>query len=232
MAGLEALVFFLVVPLIASVGAIAAGWSAYANLRSRADSENPGPESLGRFLVYPAILATPVVFGLVLWILTLPITAAMDSPAGMGAALAGPLLFDAGEMFAIVAVVQVVAQAWIARARMAQFFTEDFARVQTLLVIPETTTVFALTLVFLVLGHIEDMVTGLSFPTAVSLDSVIFSLGLYEVGSISVLLGAALSNQVEDLKGRGLVRALLRQEIGVVVPILLLAGALLALSNL
>ncbi len=233
MAGLEALLLFVVVPLIASAGAIAAGWAAYSNLRARADSENPGPKSMGKFIVYPPVVATPVVFGLVLWILSFPIAATIDSPTPhIGAVFAGPLLFDAGIMFATVAVVQAIAQAWIARSRMAQFVGEDFGRVQPLLVVPETATIFALTLVFLVLGRIEDLLAGSSSPSGVALDSVIYSLGLYGVGSVALLVGTGLANQIEDLKGRGFGQALLRQELGIFLLIVLFANAFLAFQNL
>lgn len=233
MAGLAALVFFLVIPLIASAGAIAAGWAAYANLRARADSENPGPKSMGRFIVYPAVVATPVVFGLVLWTLSLSYTGVIDSPTPrVGSVFADVFLFDAGAMFAIVVVVQAVAQAWIGRTRMAQFVGEDFGRVQPILVIPETATVFALVLVFLVLGHVDNFLAGAAVPSAAAMDSVIFSLELYAVGSVALLVGTGLSNQVEDLKGRGLGQALLRQELGIVLLIFLLANAVLALRNL
>ncbi len=70
MAGFEALLLFLVVPISTSLLAMLAGWLAYSNLRARDDSENPGPQSFGRFIVYPAIVVTPIVFGFVLWFLS------------------------------------------------------------------------------------------------------------------------------------------------------------------
>ena len=169
----------------------------------------------------------------VLWLLTLPVTALIDSPTPhVGALFADVLLFDAGAMFATVVVVQAVAQAWIGRARMAQYVGEDFGRVQPILVIPETATIFALVLVFLVLGHVENFLAGAAIPSAVAMDSVIFSLELYAVGSVALLVGTGLSNQIEDLKGRGFSQALLRQDLGVFLLLLFLTNAVLALRNL
>lgn len=233
MAGLAAAVFFLVIPVLASAGAILGGWLAYANLRARADSENPGPQSLGRFIVYPAIVVTPIIFGSVLWFLSLPIASAIDSVSPPpGAIFADVLLFDAGITFAVVVVVALTAQAWVARARMAQFVGVDFGRVQPLIVIPEVATILVLILVFLLLRHIQGILYTASFPTAFSLDSVVNSLQLLGVGSLALLLGAVLSNQVEDLKGRGFLRALVRGEVGVVVVLVLFLGAFLSLGNL
>jgi hypothetical protein len=230
-AGLAAAVFFLLVPIVASAGAIVAGWGAYANLRARADSENPGPQSFGRFLVYPGIVFTPIVFGFVLWLLSRPVASQIDSAnPPPGAVIADLLLFDAGISFAIVVVLALASQAWIARARMAQFVGADFGRVEPLIVMPEIASILALILVFLILSRAEGLI-GMPAPSAVTVDSAVYSLQVFSVASIALLLGAVLSNQVEDLKGRGFLWALVRAEVGVVVVIIFFIFAYLQLEN-
>ena len=224
---------FLVVPVAASAGAMMAGWLAYANLRARADSENPGPQSFGRFIVYPAIVFTPVVFGLVLWFLSLPITSQIDSARPPpGAITAELLLVDAGISFAAVVIFALASQAWIVRERMAQFVGADFGRVEPLIVMPEVASILALTLVFLILRRAEGMLGAFSLPSAAAVDSVATSLQVFYVGSIALLLGAVLSNQVEDLKGRGFLRALVRMEVGVVVVLIFFLVTFLQLASL
>jgi hypothetical protein len=209
------------------------GWLAYANLRARADAENPGPQSFGRFLVYPAIVATPAIIGLVLWMLSLPISGVIDSPQPQaGAVLGDVLLFDTGLAFALVVVFTLIAQAWIARARMAQFVGADFGRVEPLIVVPETATILALVLVFLVFGRIQSFLGAGVDPSAIRLNLLTSTLGTLGIGSLALLLGAVLSNQVEDLRGRGFLRALLRAEVGVVVVLWLFVAAYLQVSNL
>ncbi len=73
MAVLEGLLLFLVVPTGAAVMAILAGWHVYSDLRSRRsipDRIDMGPREArpaGLFVNYPAVMSTPIVYGLVLW---------------------------------------------------------------------------------------------------------------------------------------------------------------------
>jgi hypothetical protein len=188
---------------------------------------------MGRFIVYPAIVATPVVFGFVLWLLSLPITATLDSPTPrFGGIAAWLLLLASGTAFAIVVVLALIAQVWIVRARMAQFVGADFGRVEPLILIPETAIVLALVLNFLVLGRIPGILDGTQVLSAVTVNSIIDALQLFSVGSIALLLGAVLSNQVEALKGPAFLRAMIRGEIGVIVVFLFFIGAYLQIANL
>ncbi len=212
--------------------AILAGWLAYSDLRLRDDAGNPGPQAFGRFIVYPAIVVTPAFFGLALWFLSESIVPMLDSNTGFMSRSVANLFFWSAASFAAVVTVALAAQAWVARARMAQFVGVDFGRTEPLIVLPEIAIVFGLALVFLVLGRARAILDGASLPSPVAIDSVILAIQVFMVGSFALLLGVALSNQVEELTGLGFLRALLRGEIGAVVIFVTFIWAFLRLTNL
>ncbi len=134
--------------------------------------------------------------------------------------------------FAAVVAVALGAQAWVARARMAQFVGADFGRVEPLIVLPETAIIFALVIVFLVLGRIGAILDGAALPSPAAIDSVILALQAFAVSSFALLLGVVLSNQVEMLAGPGFLRALVRGEIGPVAVLAAFIWTFLLLKNL
>ncbi len=231
MAAFEAALFLLVIPACGSALAMLAGWLAYSDLRVRDDSQNPGPKSIGRFIVYPAVVATPIIYGFVLWFLSNRIAAQLDSGADAANPGIAVLFLWSAASFATVALVALAGQAWVARERMAQFVGADFPRVQSLIVLPELAAVFGLMIMFLTLGRIGAVLDGAAIAPA-RIDSVVLALQAFMVSSLALLVGVALSNQVETLAGRGYLRALVRGEIGVVAVFVTFIWAFLQVRSL
>lgn len=225
MAGFEALLLLLVVPTGAAILAIVAGWLTYSDLRARGTIPDrvamPAGEMspMGMFIVFPAIVATVVVFGFVLWFLGSDVALDIDSGAGPTIDLANRLFLWTAITFAWATCIVVAAEAWVARARMRQFVSRDFGRVQPLIVIPEVVVIFALIIVFLILGRLGDALGGSGSLQASAVNSVILSLQVFAVSTLAVLGSSGASGRVKDLSGRGFLRAIVTAEIGAFVPL-------------
>lgn len=228
----------VVVPLGAAVLAILAGWLAYSDLRSRGTipdrismprgDANPA----GIFIVYPAIVATVIVFGFVLWFLGSSLAMDIDSATGVSADMANRLYLWTAFTFAWAACAVVTAEAWVVRLRMQQFVSRDFGRVQPILVIPEVVVIFALILVFLIFGRMGKALGGSVPLVASAVDSVIFALQVFAVSSLAVVLSSGASNRVHDLSGKGFPRALFVAEAGAIVPLLTFMWVFLQIGSL
>ncbi len=187
--------------------------------------------SRSRFAVFAGILATPVVYGFVLWMLDLGLAGDIGSQSGSQVALYDRLRTWCGIAFAWTAVVTVGTQSLVAARRWQQYTGSEFGRVQPLLVIPELAALFALILVFLIFGTIRGALAGGSMTEA-AVNEAVFRLLVFCLGVVAIPVGLSISNRVTDLRGRGFLHALLRAELGVVVLLLAFAWAYLSVTGL
>ncbi len=227
---------FVLVPAAASVAGIVAGWLAYADVRPRSGPGMIDGISASHFIIFPAILATPVLLGLVLWLLSAPVADQIDQVLAVTPDLtfqrARDLLFWAAASYAFVVCMTVSSQAWVARVRMRGFIGADFPRVEPLMIVPETATVIGLVLVFYILADLRAMVNAQIAPTPAAVDAAILGLQVFAASSLVLPPATLLANQVEDLRGHGFLQALVRAEVGVFVVLAGFVWAYLQLLGL
>jgi hypothetical protein len=231
-AGFEALLLFLAVPFFAAGLAIVLGWSAYADHRDRQALPVSASQAAARFWVFPAVVATGVVFGLVLWILSLDLAQQIDAGAVAGPDAASRLFFWVALTFACAACVTMFTEAWVVRARITQFVGADFGRVLPIVVVPETVVMFALFLAFLGIGALDWAAANSRALSVSAVDSVVLALQIYVVASLAAPVGAIISSGVRDLSGRGFMAAILPAEASIVPVIVALAWAFLQIQTL
>ncbi len=135
----ELLLYFLVAPAIAYAGGTLA---IRVTMRRIAEHQLGFLRERGitqRFLVFAMYLATPIVFGIVIFVRLLR---AQTSPENDTA------LRWIGSAYMVASVLTVASETWIVVRRKAIAFHEHFARVLTLTVLPETAVLFALIVTF------------------------------------------------------------------------------------
>jgi hypothetical protein len=234
MAELEALALFILVPAAAFAAGAVVMFSSYRGSRPPPPSPGapPGPGARGRFVPLVGVLVVPVVFGGILWVLSLPFLADIEAGLPAGTTDLARLHLWSGIMFAVAACVTIGTEAWVGWRRMREALGVEFGRVLPLYVIPQTLSVFALVLAFLVLGAISDaIVLQVPFLSA-GVDATVSGLLAFALGTLATPLGVAVSNRVEALDERGFLRALIPAEAGVAVAIAGLAYAFLQLGSL
>ncbi len=227
---LEAVLLFLVVPAAVSLVSLVAVRSATA----AAPTGIMGTDrvSRNRFVMFAGILVTPVVYGLVLWILDIGVADAIGSQSSPQVALYDRLRTWSGIAFAWTAAVTAATQSFVAVRRWRQYVGAEFGRVQPLIVIPELAALFALILAFLIFRAIQDALAGGSIMTEAAVNEVVSRLLVFCLGVIAIPVGLVASNRVKDLRGRGFLRAILLAESGVVVLLLAFAWAYLSVAGL
>ncbi len=228
---LEAVLFFLVFPAAASVVCLVAVRSVIAAAPTGV-LMGTDRVSRNRFVMFAAILTTPVVFGLVLWFLDLSVADAIGSQSSPEIALYDRLRTWSGIVFAWSATVTVATESFVVVRRWRQYAGAEFGRVQPLVVIPELAALFALILAFFIFGAIQDALAGGSVVTDAAVNEVVSRLLVFCLGVVAIPVGLSASNRVMDLRGRGFLQALLRAESGVVVLLLAFAWAYLSVAGL
>lgn len=231
MAGTEALVFFILVPVVAWVLEVllirGANETASRDLASRG-----APPPAGRMYVLLAYGAVPLVLGLLLWLISRPLTSKIDSPVTPGSALLQPLVLWAAIAYGTAVMVTMVARAAIVRTRYLGIMGSDFGRVLPLWVIPFSGTIFALLLVFFLLGAVDGFLSGSTVFGSTDVDAVVAALQAYSVATLGYLAGAFASNRIRDLSLRGFQRALGFAVAGEFPAVLGLVWAFLAIARL
>jgi len=181
---------------------------------------------------YPAVMSTLIVYGFVLWSFGSLWAQAIDGGRGPAFDQANRLFFWSAFTYAWSACVVAWARTWLARARMPQFVSREFARVLPILVFPEVVGIYALLLVFFTLDRIGAAVE-LSLPLGpAAVDSMVSALEIFALSTLAVPVAAAASNRVRDLSGKGYLRALVTAEAGALISLLGFAWAFLRIEAL
>ena len=232
MAWLEATLFFLVVPAASFVVGLLLVWTRATELRDE-QRWRPGrqPPAAGLPL-FGAILATHTIFGSILWFFDQPVLDAIDRGVVPDAGLITSLHLWAALLFGWTAAVISLTQAWTARVRWRSYAGPEFARAQSLVIQPEACTIFALVLVFLILGSLGDLALGDVTTTRAAVDSVVLSLQIYALSVLAVPIGMAVSHRQASLVGKGYSRALIGAEAGLLAPMVALAWAFFQTSGI
>ncbi len=216
------------VPLLAGVGGSVLVESAYADLRSRPEGAEIASTARARLPVFFVIAAIPFVFGLVLWFLL----AGDESVYGplQGTPYTAAFWIAAG--FAVVSALVAASQTWLARARLRAFLSDDFGRILPVLVVPNTSLVFALVLGFLALARISDFLTNPSALSAAAANQVAVVFQVYALASLGNLAGIGLSLRIQDFSTpRGFMRMMNFAEVAVVAPMFALIWGFLQLGS-
>src|SRR5437870_9987787 len=100
--------------------------------------------SRGRILVFLGYSGTPVVFGIISYVMARPALDASDAIANASVVRLEPLLLWATFAFSVASCSTIAAQAGIVRSRLWAFLGSGFGRVLPLSVVPTTAVVFAL----------------------------------------------------------------------------------------
>jgi len=230
-AGTEALLFFVVVPVLAWAAELLVIRGAYeATARDLASRSLSVPTN--RVYVVLSYGAVSVFLGLALWALSIPLTGQIDAGTGPGFSHAQSLLIWTAVAYGTAAIVTAAARALMLRARFGALMGHDFGRILPLSVIPHTGTVYALVLGFLVLGAIENYVSGAATLAQANVDGAVASLQAYAIATLGFLAGALASNRIQDLSLRGYQRALLFVAVGELPAVLGLVWAFLAIGKL
>ncbi len=231
MAGTEALLFFVVVPVLAFAVALLLLRGAYEaaerDLGMRGMATSPS-----RLYVLVGYGAVPLVLGVVLWTMSVPLTAQVDS--GSSAALSDlqSLIVWAAVMYGVAATITSLSWATVLRARMAGAMGTDFGRILPVAVISFTGTIFAILLGFLVFGYVTTAFDNGLIASASSVSSAVAAMQAYAVATLGFLAGAWASNRVRDLSRNGFQRAVLFAVAGEVPALVGLVAAFLAIGAL
>jgi len=143
-------------------------------------------EANSRFFVYLALFATPIVFGLLVFIQAIqPMLETSASNA---------VLRTLGWTFALAAVLTVLSEAWIVVRWKAASFGDMFGRVLILAVIPEAVIVWVLNICFLAIGVLNHDSTAPPISQS-SADALTRSLAIMMIGTLAAPLSAFLSNR-------------------------------------
>ncbi len=230
-ARLEALILLVIVPAIAWMTALFLLRSAHEKLAREGLDVTQGT-SRGRILVFLGYSGTPVVFGIISYVLARPALDASDAIANASVVRLEPLLLWATFAFSVASCSTIAAQAGIVRSRLWAFLGSGFGRVLPLSVVPTTAVVFALVLLLFLLGYTDSVRAGGPVASDSVLSGAIGSFQAFAVGTVAFPIAAGFSNRIRDLSQRGFTRALLIVEIGELPVLVGLVQAFLALSSL
>lgn len=231
MVATEALLLFVVVPVVAWVVEVLVVRGANETA-SRDLSARGMPVPAARMYVLLAYGAVPLVFGLVLWFLSQPVTQKIDASLTPGSGLLQPLVLWAAIAYGVAVIVTMVARAAIVRARFVGLMGSDFGRILSLWVVPFTGVVFALVLGFLILGSTDNFLRGNTVFASADVDAVVAAMQAYGIATLGFLAGAVASNRVKDLSLQGFQRALGFVVAGEFPALLGLVWAFLAIGKL
>ena len=220
---------FLGVPLLAGAGASVAVSSAYSDLRSRPAEGEAVALARPRLPVFFALASVPFFFGLSLWLLV------SGLEQGYGA-LQGPsymVVFWMAAGYASVAVLALLSQAWLARARLRESLSVRFGRVLPVLVVPNTSLIFALVLGLLALARLPGYLAAPSTVSAATVEQFTVVFQVFAFSALANPVGIGLSLRVRDLATpQGFVRSLTLAGLATVAPLAALVRGFLQIGSL
>ena len=203
----ELLLYFLVVPAMGYAGA---AFLVRRTMRMIAEHQLGFLRDTGatsKFFVFLALFATPIVFGLVLFI--------QASQPALETPVSGPVLRTMGWAYSIAAVLTLLSEAWIVVRWKAASFREMFARVLILMVIPEVVIVWSLNISLLVLGVVQHGPAEPPLDQA-SADALSRSVAIMMVGAFAAPLVAFLVTRFAVLNHQNFRKILLTAVAGIV----------------
>ncbi len=229
MADLLLTLLFLGVPLLAGVVGSLLVLSAYSDLQSPPEEAEPTSLARARLPVFFVIVSVPFFFGLAYW-LTL---AGIESGYGVLQGSAYEVVLWIAASFSAVAMIAVASQTWLARSRLRGFISADFGRILPVMVISETSVVFAMVLCFLALARVPDF---LAIPPALSSDAageIILVFQVYTFAALFNLLGVGLSLRVREISTvQGFIRMMRPAELAPTASVIALVWGYLQLRAL
>ncbi len=227
----QALLVLVVVPIVAWALGLLVLRGRYQDVQRDWMSRGQTPP-FSRIVVVGAYGAVPVVFGLLLWMLSRSFADELAGGTTQAALDAQNLFLWTVVANSVAACCTVAGQTVVVRSRLSSFLGSDFGRVLPISVIPFTDSIFALVLAFLAFGYISWVVGGGAAAGTPAVVSAVTALQAYAVASLAIPVAAAVSNRVRDLSARGFMRALLIAEIGELPIILGLVMGFMALAGL
>lgn len=220
---------FLGVPILAGIAGSVLVWSAYSDLRSRPEESDLASLARARLPVFFALSAVPFVFGLSLWLLL----SGAELEHGSLPVPAETVAFWMAAGYAIVAVLVVASQTWLGRARLREFLSVQFGRVLPVMVIPNTSLVFAVVLSYLALGRLPDFLGPTPALSEAAANSVALVFQVFALAALGKPVGIALSLRVRDITTtQGFTRMLSFAEIAAFLSIVALVWGFLQLGSL
>ncbi|TLZ71639.1 MAG: hypothetical protein E6K10_04580 [Methanobacteriota archaeon] len=181
---------------------------------------DPGTSS--RFFVFLALFATPIVFGLVVFV--------QASQPFLETPVSDQVLRTLGWTYAIAAALTILSEAWIIVRWKAASFREMFSRVLILAVVPEIVVVWFLNVATLGVAVITRDSTGPPLSQA-SAGAISRSLEIMMLGAFAAPLVAFLASRAPVLNTETFRRIILRAVVGSVPAVVCLAIALTQLPR-
>jgi hypothetical protein len=175
------------------------------------------PGTNPRFFVFLALFATPIVFGLVVFI--------QASQPFLETRVSDQVLLTLGWTYALAAVLTILSEAWIVVRWKAASFREMFSRVLILAVIPETVVVWFLNIATLGVTVINRDSTWPPLGQA-SADAISRSLEIMMLGAFAAPLAAFLATRPRVLSLQTFRRILLTTVVGIVPAVVCLIAAI------
>jgi hypothetical protein len=229
-AGIDALLFLVVIP---TVGAATAGivlWRS-ADATRREFPTDEFSSSTRPVAAAGALAITPAVLGIALWWIIAPIADTFSGPARYSPSEA-VLLYAAMVAYGTAAITSTLSTVLVYHARMRSVLGTDFGRVLPIAVIPLTGVVFALVLNFLLVGILSAELHGSAFVDITSIPSATAAFQAFALAVVAFPVAAWVSNHVKNLSGRGFARALIVMEAGELPVLLGLVLGFLAIEAL
>lgn len=224
-----AVIVFIILPAMAWILALVASSLAWRSLTSRPLDAPPRTRPGMVRQLYAMVVLDPVLFGFVLWILTAPVTEALQAGGPSDAVGAGVRLFvSAGIVYALTSFIVAATQARIYSRRIRDLIGAFSARALSLVVIPTLAIVSALLAGFLTLRFTVSFLAG-PLPAAAA-DPWVFAWIVFGICGLAVPVMAELALRQDLATRSGFLRAASLSLLGV-IPVLGTLGGFLVLAS-
>jgi F0F1-type ATP synthase membrane subunit c/vacuolar-type H+-ATPase subunit K len=232
-AGPDLLVLLVLLPLIAWASSLVA---LVFLLRASATHLSPQAHKLppARFAVIHGYGATPVVLGIVLWIVLQPAADRLAISSSPGSQALKGLVLWVAYAYAVSAGAAILARSSVIHARSRLLSGRDYGRVLVFAALPLSAVVFAVIIGFLVKTVVDGFFAGVISSGARIAGSAIPALQAFSIGVLAYPVAAFVSARVHNLSSRGFTRILLilaAGEVPAVFGLLLTVQALYPLTS-
>src|SRR5712692_7993649 len=227
---MDALLVLVLIPAAAAVIAwIVLMQSALATRREL--SANRVSSAMRPIVIACAVVAAPVVLGVVLWWIVAPIVDTFYGPERYAPSEA--VLLDAATVaYGCAALSSTLSAVLVFRGRMRAMLSTDLGRVLPVALIAFTGVVFAQVIGIRLVAVLSAQLHGLVIIDITTIPSATTAFQAFTLALVAFPVAAWFSNKVKYLSGRGFALALIVMEAGEIPVLLGLVQSLLAIEAL
>ena len=223
-----AIVLYVVMPAIAWLLTLLAASLTWRSVTARPLDRPPRTHSGLIRQLHAMVALDPVIFGFVLWVLTVPVAEELQAGGSAEAIDAGLRLFmSLGLVFATASFVAAATQARVFSKRIRDLLGPFSARSLAFLSMPTSATLFALLAGFLTLRFAESYLANPAAYSASVIDTWVTAWLAFGVSLLAFPLASEAALRQDVNTKRGFVRAASFSLVGMVPSLAVLVGFLL-----